>query len=168
MNLFGKHSFNNLEDLLHEQIADLYDAERRLCDALPKMASAASSPQLKDAFNSHLSETKTQVQRLESVFELLGKKPERETCDAMRGLISEGEEMVEAKGDANVRDAALIAAAQRVEHYEMAGYGSARSFAAQIGRDDIASILQETLEEEKAADSKLTSIAEAGVNVAAC
>lgn len=168
MNLFGKHSFNNLEDLLHEQIADLYDAERRLCDALPKMASAASSPQLKDAFNSHLSETKTQVQRLESVFELLGKKPERETCDAMRGLISEGEEMVEAKGDANVRDAALIAAAQRVEHYEMAGYGSARSFAAQVGRDDIASILQETLEEEKAADSKLTSIAEAGVNVAAC
>lgn len=168
MNLFGKHSFNNLEDLLHEQIADLYDAERRLCDALPKMASAASSPQLKDAFNSHLSETKTQVQRLESVFELLGKKPERETCDAMRGLISEGEEMVEAKGDASVRDAALIAAAQRVEHYEMAGYGSARSFAAQIGRDDIASILQETLEEEKAADSKLTSIAEAGVNVAAC
>ena len=109
MNLFGKHSFNNLEDLLHEQIADLYDAERRLCDALPKMASAASSPQLKDAFNSHLSETKTQVQRLESVFELLGKKPERETCDAMRGLISEGEEMVEAKGDASVRDVGAAA-----------------------------------------------------------
>lgn len=167
MKLFNSTEFENLEDLLVEQIEDLYDAEKRLCDALPKMADAASSPELAKAFRQHLAETKQHVERLESIFKLLDREPSRETCDAMKGLISEGEDMIEAKGSDRVRDAALIAAAQRVEHYEMAGYGSAKSFANHLGRDDIASYLDQTLDEEKAADKKLTTIAEDSVNVAA-
>lgn len=164
MNLFGSQKFERLEDLLVEQIEDLYDAEKRLCEALPKMAESASSAALSDAFNAHLAETKQHVDRLEGVFRLLGKEPSRETCDAMKGLISEGEAMIDAKGNDDVRDAALIAAAQRVEHYEIAAYGSARAFAQQLGRSDIADVLQRTLDEEGAADRKLTTIAESMVN----
>ena len=158
---------NSLRDLLLNQIEDLYDAENRLVDALPKMADAAHSPQLKAAFQSHLEETRGHVGRLEQVFEALAHPPKRETCQAMKGLIAEGEEAIKAKGDPAVRDAALIAAAQRVEHYEMAGYGTARTLARQLAYDRPATVLQETLEEEKAADRKLTTIAESSVNTQA-
>jgi len=167
MGVFTNSEFNSLDDLLVEQLRDLYDAESRLIEALPKMSEAASNQKLKDAFSHHLEETRGQVNRLEEAFKLLDQPAKRESCEAMKGLIKEGEEMIEAKGDSDVKDAALIAAAQRVEHYEMAGYGSARNFAQRCGRGDIARLLQETLDEESDADKKLTSIAEASVNAAA-
>lgn len=167
MGLFSSKEFSTLEDLFVEQIQDLYDAENRLVDALPKMADAATSPQLKSAFKDHLTETKGQVNRLETIFSQLGKEAKRESCEAMKGLVKEAEEVVDAKGDSSVKDAALIAAAQRVEHYEMAGYGSARSFAQQLGRHDLAQLLQETLDEEGGADHKLTDIAESFANLQA-
>jgi ferritin-like metal-binding protein YciE len=158
--LFTSHEFNSLDDLFLEQLQDLYDAEKRLTSALPKMADAAHSPQLKDAFRLHLRQTEGQVSRLEQIFGELGQRPHRETCEAMKGLIREGEEMVQAKGDASVKDAALIAAAQRVEHYEIAGYGCARTYARLLGHTDAAKLLQETLDEEGATDKKLTALAE--------
>ncbi|QDU37722.1 hypothetical protein Mal4_20390 [Maioricimonas rarisocia] len=164
MGLFTSTEFDSLECLFIDQIQDIYDAEQRLTKALPKMADAATDPQLKSAFQHHLTETKGQVQRLERVFEILGKDAETKTCDAMKGLISEGEEMVNAKGDDHVRDAALIAAAQRVEHYEIAAYGTVRHLATRLGHADVAQLLQETLDEEGAADKKLTEIAEGSVN----
>ena len=167
MGLFTSKELNSLDDLLVQQLEDLYDAEQRITSALPKMAKAAGNAQLKSAFEQHLTETKGQINRLERVFKQLGKTPQRESCEAMKGLVSEGEEMVNAKGDRSVKDAALIAAAQRVEHYEMAGYGTARSLAQQIGRSDVANLLQETLDEEGATDKKLTQIAESLVNVQA-
>jgi ferritin-like metal-binding protein YciE len=167
MGLFNNTQFNNLDDLFLHQLEDLYDAERRLVGALPKMCDAATSTRLAKAFRDHQAETENHVKRLEHVFALLGKEPERETCPAMKGLIEEAETMINAKGDDTTRDAALVAAAQRVEHYEMAGYGTARALAQQIGRDDAADLLQQTLDEEKAADKLLTQIAEDGVNVAA-
>jgi ferritin-like metal-binding protein YciE len=165
--LFTSKEFNSLDDLLVEQLHDLYDAEYRITDALPKMAEAAGNAQLKSAFQQHLTETKGQINRLERVFRQLGKEPQRESCEAMKGIVAEGEEMVSAKGDMAVKDAALIAAAQRVEHYEIAGYGTARSLARQLGRSDVANLLQETLDEEGAADKKLTQIAESMVNARA-
>lgn len=166
MKLFSTE-FNSLKDLFVEQIEDLYDAEQRLTQALPKMAEAATSSQLKQAFQSHATETQGHVSRLESIFSQIGIEPKRETCAAMKGLIAEGEEMMGAKGDPDVRDAALIAAAQRVEHYEISGYGSARTFAQRLGLTQSASLLQQTLQEESAADEKLTRIAEQSINVQA-
>jgi ferritin-like metal-binding protein YciE len=162
--LFTSLKFNDLTDLLIEQLEDLYDAEKRLADALPKMADAAHDSQLKAAFEQHRVETENHVRRLEEVFAELGRDPERETCDAMKGLIAEGEEMISAKGDPDVKDAALIAAAQRVEHYEIASYGTMRTFALQLGHQRIADILQQTLDEEGQTDKKLTAIAEQGIN----
>lgn len=167
MGLFTRTEFKSLECLLVEQLQDLYDAESRLVDALPKMAEAASSPELKHAFETHLAETRGQVNRLEEAFQLLDKSAERQSCEAMKGLIKEGEEMINAKGEPAIKDAALIAAAQRVEHYEMAGYGSARNFARQCGREDVADLLQQTLDEEGDADKKLTQLAESSINTAA-
>ena len=167
MGLFSSTSFDKLDDLYHEQLQDLYDAEQRLTKALPKMRDAAHSPQLKQAFDSHLSETEAQVTRLEKCFELFGQSPKAKTCEAMKGLISEGDEMVNAKGDPDVKDAALIAAAQRVEHYEIAGYGTLRNLARRVGQTQAVSLLQQTLDEEGNADKKLTSIAEGTVNPAA-
>ena len=164
MGLFTSTTFDNLKDLYVDQLQDLYDAEQRLTKALPKMQEAAHSPQLKQAYGSHLKETEGQVTRLEKCFELLGESPKAKTCDAMKGLISEGDEMVNAKGDPDVKDAALIAAAQRVEHYEMAGYGCLVHFANRLGQHEAAKLLQQTLDEEGAADKKLTSIAEGSVN----
>ncbi|MFZ0594232.1 MAG: ferritin-like domain-containing protein [Bryobacteraceae bacterium] len=155
---------NSFRDLFVNQIEDLYDAENRLTHALPKMAEAASSTQLKQAFQHHLGETQGHVSRLEQIFRELKVEPKRETCQAMKGLIEEGEEMIKAKADATIKDAALIAAAQRVEHYEISGYGSARSFANRLNLTQAAALLQQTLQEEKAADEKLTSIAESSVN----
>jgi ferritin-like metal-binding protein YciE len=167
MGLFSSMTLNSLEDLFVVQIQDLYDAERRLIKALPKMAAAAGNRQLKTAFENHLRETEQHVARLERVFETMGLTPQRETCEAMKGLIAEGEEAVGASGDADVKDAALIAAAQRVEHYEIAGYGTVRSLAQQLGHDQVAKTLQQTLDEEGACDKKLTKIAESSVNVGA-
>jgi len=164
MGLFGSKEFNTLEDLFCHQLEDLYDAEMRLTKALPKMEAAAHTPALKNAFKQHLQETENQVNRLEQIFKQLGKEPQRETCPAMKGLIAEGEEMIQSKGDDTVRDAALIAAAQRVEHYEMSGYGTARTFAEQLGHTQAVQLLEATLEEEKTTDAKLTQIAQAIVN----
>ena len=157
-------NLDSLEDLLLEQLQDLYDAEHQLTKALPQMAEAAHCPDLKSAFSSHLSETQGHVKRLEQVFRELGKEAKRETCPAMEGLIEEGEEMLNSQGDHDVKDAALIAAAQRVEHYEMAGYGTVRTLAQQLGHTSAVQLLQDTLDEEKAADEKLTAIAEQMVN----
>jgi ferritin-like metal-binding protein YciE len=167
MNLFFSKELNSLEDLFVMELGDLYDAEKRLCDALPKMAEAASSQTLKRAFTEHWGQTKRHVSRLEQVFSQLAKPVTRETCDAMKGLIKEGEEVIDATGDPDVKDAALIGAAQRVEHYEMAGYGTARTFAQHLGYSEAASLLQATLEEEESTDEKLTDLAEQSINVRA-
>ncbi|TWT88326.1 hypothetical protein Mal64_18050 [Pseudobythopirellula maris] len=166
MGLFTSRQFDTLNELFLVQLEDLYDAEHRLTKALPKMADAADSAELKEAFRSHLQETEGHVRRLEQIFSLLDMEPERDSCDAMKGLISEGDDFVSAKGDPAVLDAALIASAQRVEHYEMAGYGTARALANQLGMQRAADLLQETLDEEGAADKKLTRIAESYANVA--
>jgi ferritin-like metal-binding protein YciE len=147
------------EDLLLDEIKDLYDAEQQLTEALPKMAKAAKSTDLKNAFTSHLKETEGHVKRLEQVFAGLGHKPTRKTCQAMKGLVKEGSEAIEEDMDPEIKDAALIGAAQRVEHYEMAGYGTVRTFAHLLGHHDLEAILQSTLDEEGAADEKLTAIA---------
>jgi ferritin-like metal-binding protein YciE len=164
MPLFSTTELNSFQDLFVDQIKDLYDAENRLTDAIPKMADAASSSQLRQALLDHLRETQGHVSRLEQVFRQVNVEPTRETCDAMKGLIAEGETMVKAKGDAAVKDAAIIAAAQRVEHYEISGYGTARTFAERLGLSQAANLLQQTLNEEKAADEKLTQIATSSVN----
>lgn len=160
----GSPKLDNLECLLHEQIKDLYDAEDQLTSALPKMAEAAHSPRLKQAFQTHLEETRQHKRRLEEVFRLLGKEPEAMTCEAMKGLISEGDEVIGMEGEPEVKDAALIAAAQRVEHYEIAGYGCVRAFAHRLGHTQVVTLLQETLDEEAHADELLTEIAESYIN----
>ena len=157
-------TLDNLEELLVHQLVDLYSAESQLIDALPKMADAASNAALANAFRTHLAETRQQKTRLEQVFKHLGREPESETCEAMEGLIQEGQEVLAADGDPSVKDAALIAAAQRVEHYEMAGYGCARTFARQLGHTAVADLLQQTLNEEGNTDKRLTQIAESLVN----
>lgn len=167
MGLFTSARFDNLEELFHDQLRDLYDSEQRLTEALPKMADAASSSDLRQAFEHHLHETEGHVHRLERVFEMIGKDADGKTCEAMKGLLSEGEEITDAKGDATVRDAAIIAAAQRVEHYEIASYGTARTFAQQLGLDEAARLLQQTLDEEGATDKKLTHLAVEKINVKA-
>jgi ferritin-like metal-binding protein YciE len=167
MGLFTNIELNSLEDLLVDQLKDLYDAEHRLTEALPKMAEASYTPALRQAFLSHLEQTKNHVLRLDQAFADLGQQPERETCQAMKGLISEGSQVIDAKGDSIVKDAALIAAAQRVEHYEMAGYGSARTFAQQLNLPNVAALLQRTLDEEGAADQKLTELAISEINAEA-
>ena len=164
---FTALKLNSLRDLLFEEMRDLYSAETQLIDALPKMAEAATSRELKSAFEHHLEETRGHVSRLENIFQRIGEKSSGETCEAMKGLIREGEVLVKAEGDPDVRDAGLIGAAQRVEHYEIAGYGTARSLARRLGENQMAETLQQTLNEEAEADKKLTSIAESQVNVSA-
>jgi ferritin-like metal-binding protein YciE len=155
---------DNLENVLVLQLEDLYSAEDQLIEALPKMADAASSHELKQAFQTHLEETRNHKTRIEQAFRLLGHEAKAETCDAMEGLISEGDEVIGLEGDPDVKDAALIAAAQRVEHYEMAGYGCARTFARRLGHESVANLLQQTLDEEANADKILTHIGESIVN----
>jgi ferritin-like metal-binding protein YciE len=154
----------SMEDLFLEQIEDLYDAEKRLVKALPKMAEASTSQSLRQAFQSHLLETEGHVTRLEKVFGMLGKDPKGQTCDAMKGLISEGEDIVSDIDKSSVRDAGVIAAGNRVEHYEIAAYGSARTFAQTLGLTQAAALLEQTLQEEKKADQKLTQLAESMIN----
>ena len=154
---------NTMQGLFIEELRDLYSAENQLLRALPQMASAAKSSTLKSAFEQHLEETRHHVERLSEIFSELGASPTGKHCKGMEGLIAEGNEVLQMQGDGDVRDAALIGAAQRVEHYEMAGYGVARTFAKELGHKDIASKLQKTLDEEGAADKKLTGIAEGGL-----
>lgn len=148
------------EDLFHHDLKDLYDAEHQLLDALETMAEKASSQDLKRAFKSHRKETEVQIQRLEKVFEEFGKKPQRKKCEAIKGLIEEAEELIEDVQTSEVLDAALCAAAQKVEHYEMAGYGAARTYAGMLGLEQAAQLLQETLDEEGEANKKLMTAAE--------
>jgi ferritin-like metal-binding protein YciE len=155
---------DSMEALFLGQIEDLYDAEKRLVKALPKMAKASTTELLRQAFESHLEETKGHVERLEQIFSELGKKPKGKPCEAMKGLIEEGNEVVEEIDESPLRDAGLIAAANRVEHYEIAAYGTARTFAESLGMKKSAALLEKTLEEEKKADGKLTKIAESVVN----
>lgn len=157
----------SLRDLLVEQLQDLYDAENRITKALPKMAKAATSPELKAAFEKHLKETEGQIGRLEQAFELLGEKAKKKTCQAIKGLIEEGEETIKEDADPEVKDAALIAAAQRVEHYEIAGYGSVSAYAKLLKEKDVLKLLQATLAEEKATDEALTELAESTINLEA-
>jgi ferritin-like metal-binding protein YciE len=153
-----------LNDLFLDEIRDLYDAEKQLTKALPKMAKASSSAELRTAFENHLGETEGHVQRLEEIFDSLGEKGTGKKCAAMSGLIKEGDELVQEMEAGAVRDAGLIAAAQKVEHYEISGYGSARTHAQLLGLSDAVSALDETLGEEKAAHEKLNGIAETSVN----
>jgi ferritin-like metal-binding protein YciE len=153
-----------MEDLFLEEIRDLLDSEKQITKALPKMAKAAQSPDLCSAFTEHLDQTRGHVARLERIFSNIGAKSGGVKCKAMEGLLKEGDDMVSLTDPGMVRDAGLIAAAQRVEHYEMAGYGSARTFAQLLGRTSAADLLDQTLEEEKEADQKLTGIAESMVN----
>jgi ferritin-like metal-binding protein YciE len=165
MGLFtSSAALNSFDDLFVEQLQDLYDAEQRITKALPKMAAAAHHPSLKAAFEEHLRQTENQVKRLEQVFQHLGKSAQTKTCEAMKGLIEEGSEIISGEGDPDVKDAALIAAAQRVEHYEIAAYGTARTFAQRLGQPEAARLLQETLDEEAGTDKKLTALAEKSIN----
>ncbi|VTS00542.1 Uncharacterized protein OS=Pirellula staleyi (strain ATCC 27377 / DSM 6068 / ICPB 4128) GN=Psta_0826 PE=4 SV=1: DUF892 [Gemmata massiliana] len=160
-------SLNSLHDLYVEELKDLYSAENQLLKALPRMAKAATAPELKAAFTEHLTVTQKQVERLDQIFEELGVSPKGKKCKAMEGLIEEGKEIMQEDGEDSVIDAALIAAAQRVEHYEMAGYGCVRTFANLLGYEDAVTLLQETLDEEGEADKKLTELAETVINVEA-
>jgi ferritin-like metal-binding protein YciE len=147
-----------------EEIRDLYDAERQLVKALPKMAKGASSDELRSLIEAHLGETHGQVKRLERAFELLDERPRGKHCSGIAGIIKEGSELLEEDFDGAVLDAGIIAGAQRAEHYEMGAYGSVIAWAKQIGEGDVASLLEETLEEEKGADEKLTALAESSIN----
>jgi len=158
-------NLNSLRDLFLHELQDLYSAEMQLLDALPKMAEAAASTDLENAFREHLVLTEGHVARLKEIFTSLDAEASNHTCEAMKGLIKEGEAYIKAGGSAEVRDAALIGAAQRVEHYEMAGYGTARAIARRLGEHQIAELLQMTLDEEASADEVLTDIAEAHVNI---
>jgi len=162
-----KTKMKTLNDLLAHELKDLYSAEKQLLKALPKMAKAATNEDLKQALESHLEETEHQVSRLEEILGQLEIPTRGAKCKAMEGLIEEGQEILSGDLDDQVRDAAIIAAAQRVEHYEIAGYGCARTFASQCGNEEAASLLQHTLDEEKAADEKLTRIATEHINTEA-
>jgi len=151
---------SSLKELYLKELRDSYDAEKQITKALPKMAKAASSSQLRQGFEEHLEQTKNHIARLEEIFEALDESPKGETCDGMEGLIEEGSNIMEEGLDPEALDAALIAAAQRVEHYEMAAYGTLRTYANILGDKEAASLLQETLDEEKATDQKLTGLAE--------
>jgi ferritin-like metal-binding protein YciE len=156
-----------LKDLYIQEIRDLYDAEKQIAKALPKMIDAASFEELRTAFQDHLTQTRNQVERLERVFDKLGEKAKGKKCDGIRGILDEGEEMIDLDTGASVHDAALISAAQRVEHYEIAAYGTVCAYAKSLGFDDQLSLLLETLNEEKRTDELLTRIAENVVNVEA-
>jgi len=156
---------NMMSDLFVNELRDLYDAERRLVKALPKMAKAATRPELRQGFEQHLQETTNHVSRLEQAFEALNMKPKARKCDAMKGLVEEGADIIDAGGDDDdVRDAGLICAAQKVEHYEIASYGTLIAWARELGHTQIADLLSQTLQEEKATDRRLTELAEARIN----
>ena len=160
-------SAENLREALVEEIRDIYNAEKQLVKALPKMAKGAESDELREAFEEHLQETEGQVTRLERVFELLDEKPRGKHCAGMAGIVEEGSEKLQEDMEGSVLDACLIGAAQKVEHYEICAYGTAIAWAEALGLTEVVEVLTETLEEEKAADEKLTALAESGINQAA-
>jgi ferritin-like metal-binding protein YciE len=166
MGIFTSETFNSMEDLFQHELKDLYDAEHRIVEALPQMSDKAHNPSLRQAFENHVRQSEKHIDRLEAVFENIGIDPERITCDGVVGLIKEGSNVLSADGDPDTLDAALIAAAQRVEHYEIAAYGTVRAFARQLNNQYVAELLEQTLDEEKATDQLLTSIAERAVNPA--
>jgi ferritin-like metal-binding protein YciE len=157
-------SLNNLQDLFVHELKDLYSAEQQILQALPKMAEATQHQELKRAFQEHEQVTRDQVRRLDTIADELGMDLKGHKCKGIEGIIKEGEEILKAKGDPDVRDAGLIGAAQRVEHYEIAGYGTARTFARRLGHDRAAQLLQQTLDEEGRTDERLTQIAEGMIN----
>jgi ferritin-like metal-binding protein YciE len=165
--MLGRMKMENLRDLYLQELRDVYDAEHQVLEVLPRMSDAAHDPELKSAFRDHIEKTRRHVQRLENVFNQEGEEPDRRTCHAMKGILREGEDLMKAKGDDATLDAALIAAAQRVEHYEIAVYGTLCAFARTMGKEDEARLLQEILDEESSTDRKLTEIAESRINVQA-
>ena len=156
-----------LKDLYVEELKDLYSAENQILKALPQMAKAAGSPQLKAGFEEHLNQTKEHVSRLEQIFDTMGQSPRGKHCRGMEGVLEEGKELLKEKADPDVLDAGLISAAQHVEHYEIAGYGVCRTYARLLGDEKAAALLQTTLNEEEMTDRKLTKLAESGINVEA-
>ena len=157
---------DNLQELFVEQLRDLYDGEQQITEALPKLIEKASNPELKNALKEHLNVTKQQIMRLEQILKGLNEKPTGESCKGMKGVIKEGDDLVSKAKDPAVRDASIITAAQRVEHYEMAGYGTVKTYARQLNRPEYAGILEQILSEEKEADEKLSQIADS-VNIEA-
>jgi len=157
----------SMQDLFNEELEDLYDAEKQIVKALPKVAEAVASEELRDALEEHLEQTNQHVTRLEQVFQSIGREAKAKKCEGMKGLLEEGENVISELDKSSVRDAALIAAAQKVEHYEISGYGTLRTFAQLLGHDEAVELLEETLEEEKEADEKLTDIAESEINIEA-
>jgi ferritin-like metal-binding protein YciE len=157
-------ALETLHDLMVDQLKDLYNAERQVLSALPKLARNADTTALRNALDDHRRQTETHVARLEEAFALLGEPARGKTCKGMEGLLAEGKEMLEQDGDGAVKDAGIIAAAQRVEHYEIAGYGCAINFAGLLGHNDVAQLLGTTLDEEKAANDTLTTLAESDIN----
>ncbi len=160
-------ALDSMEDLFLNELKDVYNAEKQITKALPRLAKAAEAPALAQAFTKHLRETEGHVQRLERIFKSLGETPRGKKCKGMEGLIEEGKEILEEEGAPEVIDAALISAAQRVEHYEMAAYGCLRTYAQLLGYDDADRLLQQTLAEEEATDKALTALGEGGINQAA-
>jgi ferritin-like metal-binding protein YciE len=154
-----------LRDLMCHELQDIYDAEHQMTEALPLMEKAASAPDLKRAFSEHLARTEAHIARLEQVFQRLGAPAKRQACAGMKGIITEGQKMMNENADPDVMDAGLIAAAQKVEHYEIAAYGTVRTYAAQMGDQEVCALLQATLDEEGATDKRLTAIAEGHVNL---
>lgn len=152
-------TINNLRELFIEELRDLHSAETQLVKAIPKMAKASSDPSLRAGFEHHLEQTKTHLTRLEQIFDSLGEKPKGRTCEAMKGLVEEGDEWATQRAESSLRDAGIIVAAQKVEHYEIAGYGSMVSMAQRLGLEDAADLLRQTLDEEAATDETLTEIA---------
>jgi ferritin-like metal-binding protein YciE len=160
-------SLDSLQSLFQEELKDIYHGEKQLLEALPRMAKAAASPELEKAFTSHLKETEGHVERLERILKEMGLPERGKRCKGMEGLVEEGADFMEEEGEASVIDAALIAAAQRVEHYEIAAYGCLRTYAQLLGHESAAKLLAQTLAEEEAADKKLTTIGERSVNAEA-
>jgi ferritin-like metal-binding protein YciE len=160
-------SLDSLESLFIEELRDIYNGEKQIIKALPKMAKAAGSPELRQAFTKHLKETEGQVQRLERIFQDLGQAVRGKQCKGLEGILEEGKEILEKESDESVLDAALIAAAQKVEHYEIASYGCLRTYAQLLGQTQAVKLLEQTLAEEEAADKKLTQLGESGINEAA-
>jgi ferritin-like metal-binding protein YciE len=160
-------SLDSLESLFIEELRDIYNGEKQILRALPKMAKAAESAELSQAFTKHLKETQGHVQRLERILRELDQAVRGKQCKGMMGLLEEGKEKLEEDGEAAVLDAALIASAQKVEHYEIAAYGCLRTYAQLLGYDQVAKLLEQTLAEEEAADKKLTQLGESGINQAA-
>jgi ferritin-like metal-binding protein YciE len=158
---------SSLRELYISELRDLYSAENQILKALPKMAKTASSDELKNGFNEHLEQTKTHVERLEQIFKNLDVSPKGKKCKGMEGLIEEGKELMKEDAEPEVLDAGLICAAQKVEHYEMAGYGCVRTYARTLGDEEAAELLQQTLQEEEETDKKLTDLAESSINLQA-